>query len=85
MDLLGLAGRHIGQRKAGDALVILRQRAQFVLRDVFVEIIEWLVADQFLDLDIDEIRRVLAIGAHYFRGRLNARGLVGFQRLARIR
>jgi hypothetical protein len=49
--LSGIAAhpRYIRQREADGALVVVRQRAQLILGDVFVEIVEWLVADQ-LDL-----------------------------------
>src|SRR5262249_60763603 len=57
------AGRDVGKCKAGNAFVTLRQRAQFVLRNVFVEIVERSVADQFLNFDVDEIRGLFAIGA----------------------
>src|SRR5262249_18003699 len=42
---------HIRQRESRDALVVLRQRAQLVLRDVVVEIVERAVADQLLHFD----------------------------------
>src|SRR4029078_1093102 len=77
-------GRDVGQCKAGDAFVAIGQGAQLILRDVFVDIVERSVADQFLDLDIDEIRGLFAVGAHNLRRRGNARGFVGFPRVAWI-
>src|SRR6185436_5803076 len=67
--------RKIGQRKTGNTLVLLRQRAQLVLGDEVVEIGERAVAGELLDPDVDEIRRVLAVGAHDFRGGLAPRRL----------
>src|SRR5215213_7225949 len=55
---------HIAHRKTGDPFVILTQRAQLVLRDEVVEIVERLVAGKLLNLDVDEIRRVFPVGAH---------------------
>src|ERR687888_1358071 len=77
-------GGTIRQRKAGDLLVFLRQSAQFVLSDVLVEIVKRPVADQFLDLDIDEIRRMLAIGAHDARRGVAALILIVAQRVYRL-
>src|SRR4029079_8603041 len=54
---------HVGEGEAGHTLVVFRQRAQFVLGDIFFEIIERPVADEFLYIDIDEIRRVCAVCA----------------------
>jgi hypothetical protein len=42
------------------------------------------VADQFLDLEIDEIGRMLAVGNHHLGRRASARGFVGFERRARV-
>src|SRR5215831_7705358 len=77
------AGRDVGKCKAGNAFVTLRQRAQFVLRNVFVKLVER-SADQFLNFDVDEIRGLFAIGADNFRRRCNADRFVGFQGIARI-
>src|SRR5262249_24945182 len=70
---IALLRRDVRQRKSGDALVIVRQRAQLVLGDVFVEIGERPVAHQLLDLNVDEVGRVLAVGAHHLGGRRRAR------------
>src|SRR6476659_6014108 len=83
MMLAGARG-YIGESEAGDAFVVLRQCAQLVLSNVFVEIVERFVSDQLLDLEIDEIRRLLAIGAHHLGGRCDPRGLIGFECLSRI-
>src|SRR5262245_22077262 len=52
---------------------------------MYVEIVERPVADQLLDLDVDEIRRLLAIGAHHFRGWGNTRCFIAPQGCARLR
>jgi 4-carboxymuconolactone decarboxylase len=72
--------RYIRQREADGALVVLRQRAQLILGDVFVEIVEWLVADQLggkplnpegeSELDY-ALRRHLHGASPYFRFRLD--------------
>src|ERR1700759_1869627 len=61
---------HVLNGKPGDAFVIVAERFQLVLGDEFVEIVVRLVAGQFLDADVDEIGRVLAVGAHDLRRRL---------------
>src|SRR4029078_11741726 len=76
---------HVGEREAGHTLVVFRQRAQFVLGDIFFEIIERPVADEFLYLDVDEIGRVLAVGAHHLCRGPGPGGLIGLQRIARVR
>src|SRR6186997_2393228 len=76
---------HVGEREAGDAFVVLRQCAQFVLGDIFVEIIEGPIADEFLDLDVDEIGRVLAVGAHHPCSGSGPRSLIGLERITRVR
>src|SRR5215510_8582097 len=76
---------HVIEREAGDTLVVFRQRAQFILGDILVEIIERPVADEFLNLDVDEVGRVLAVGAHHPGSGLRARSLIGLERIARIR
>src|SRR5262245_13846134 len=76
---------NIGQGEAGDLFVTVGKRSQLILRDVFVEIVEWFVANQFLDLDIDEIRRLFAIGAHQFGCGRNTRRFIGLQGRARVR
>src|SRR4029079_9667170 len=75
---------HISERKAGDAFVVFRQRAQFVLGDIFVEIIDRTVADEFLDLDVDEIGWVLAVGTHHAGSGPGQSGFIGLDGVTRV-
>src|ERR1700730_17652617 len=75
---------HVAQRKSRDSFVLLGERAQLVLGDELVEIVERAVAHQLLDPDVDEIGRMLAVGAHHLGGRLAPLGLERGERGARI-
>jgi hypothetical protein len=80
----GRPRHNIGERETGDALVVVRQGAQFALSNVHIEIVERLVADQLLDFCIDEIRWVLAIDTHHLGGDGAACRLIRLKRLARV-
>jgi hypothetical protein len=72
-----LRGDHVGERKAGYALVLLGEGSQLILCDVVVEVLEGTVADQFFDPGVDEIGRRSPVGPHNIGGCGDTRRFIG--------